>query len=274
MALKKILVHLDASPRCAARVEAAAQLARRLGAELAGLFAINGAEIGHQKDLERRDAVANSAQKALMMFRRCTEACGASATWHQALAIEAEQVNADVIRAARHHDLSIIGQDNPACPDSSVPTDLVDQVVDRSGRPVLVIPFAGRFPMLGQRVVIAWNGSREAARAVADAMPMLTAAKQVTVLRLADTKGVPPDTEAEGSDFLDYLAAHGIAPVNDRLSVGRASIGISQALLSYLAQEAADLLVMGGGGAVSTRSAKSLTRDILRQMTVPLMVSR
>lgn len=274
MALRRILVHLDASPRSAARAEAAAELARRHGAGLTGLFAINSAEISHQGELERRDVVTDLAQETLTVFRRCTEACAVSATWRQAIGIEAEQVNAHVIMAARHHDLSIVGQNDPVRIEPSIPVNLVDQVVDRSGRPVLVIPFAGRFQALGQRVIVAWNGSREAARAVADAMPLLTIAKRVTVLRLEDTNGLIADADAEIADFSEYLAAHGIAPLHDRLNVAGSTIGISEALLSYLVQEAADLLVMGGGGAVRGRSRKSLTQDILRQMTVPLMVSR
>lgn len=274
MAFKRILVHLDASPRCAARAEAAAELAGRLGASLTGLYAINSAEIGHQGGLERRDVVADLAQETLKMFRRCTEACGVSAGWRQAMSIEAEQVNTNVIMAARHHDLSVVGQSDSTRIDLSVPGDLVDQVVDRSGRPVLIIPFAGRFPVVGQRVVVAWNGSREAARALADAMPLLKTAKKVIVLRLADTEGGSSDTEPEVSDLSEYLVTHGISPLMDRLNINRAAIGISEALLSYLAEEAADLLVMGGGGAVRARPAKSLTNDIVRQMTVPLMVSR
>lgn len=274
MALKRILVHLDASPRCAARAEAAAELAYQFGSHLTGLYAINSAEVSHQGGIERRDVLANVTHEARMIFGRCTEARNVAGTWRQAAGTEAEQINSDVIMAARHHDLSVLGQYEPNRSDRSVPEDLVDQVVARSGRPVLVIPFAGRFPMLGQRVVIAWNESLEAARAVADAMPLLTAAKRVTVLRLANGNASGLGAMTGSSDFSEYLAAHGVVAVNDRLTVGRATMGSSQALLSYLAQEAADLLVMGAGGAVRARATKSLTRDILRQMTVPLMISR
>jgi nucleotide-binding universal stress UspA family protein len=274
MALKRILVHLDASPGCAARAEAAAEIACQFGSHLTGLYAINSAEVSHQGGIERRDVLANVTHEARMIFGRCTEARNVAGTWRQAAGTEAEQINSDVIMAARHHDLSVLGQYEPNRSDRSVPEDLVDQVVARSGRPVLVIPFAGRFPMLGQRVVIAWNESLEAARAVADAMPLLTAAKRVTVLRLANGNASGLGAMTGSSDFSEYLAAHGVVAVNDRLTVGRATMGSSQALLSYLAQEAADLLVMGAGGAVRARATKSLTRDILRQMTVPLMISR
>lgn len=273
MALRRILVHMDSSPRCVARLEAAADLACRLGSHLTGLYAINSAEVSHQGGIERIEVLASAAYEARMIFQSCMDARSVSGEWRQAAAIGAEQINSNVIMAARHHDLSVLGQDEPGRSDRSVPEDLVDQVVARSGRPVLVIPFAGRFPMLGQRVVIAWNESREAARAVADAMPLLTTAKRVTVLRLTDGKASDPQTDSP--DFADYLAAHGVVAVDDRLTVGRAAIGISQALLSYLAQEGADLLVMGAGGAVrARRPTKSLTQDILQQMTVPLMISR
>lgn len=273
MAWKSILVHLDATPASGRRAEAAAHLAARLDAHLTGLYAINGADIPHRGGRERREALAEFAADAEAEFRRCGEERGVVAAWRQAVGTEPVQVNNDVITIARHHDVCVLGQKDAERDDPAVPDDLIDQVVSRAGRPVLVIPFAGHHTEIARRPVVAWNASREAARALADALPLLELAGKVTVLRLASTGRQRPMVESPLSDLTGYLATHGVEAVNDHLTVDRAEIEVPEAFLSYLAQEAFDLLVMGSTGEIRPRAGKSLVRPILGRVAVPVLLS-
>jgi len=146
-------------------------------------------------------------------------------------------------------------------------------VMIAGGRPVLFIPTAGRFPTIGSNATIAWNGSRESARAVFDALPFLVAAKQVRILAVN-----PDDTELHGtvlpgSELATALARHGV-----KCEVARSvapDIGIGDELLSRLADRGSDLLVMGGFGHSRFREFifGGATRSILAHMTAPVLMS-
>jgi nucleotide-binding universal stress UspA family protein len=171
MALKDILVHLDATPRSKVRLEVAAQLAMQCGGHLTGLHVIDipsanyfyGAAMpfvptNPEEIVERMRADATEAAGPIeAAFRDCTSRNGLAGEWRLAEGSPA----AMVALHARYADLVIVGQPNSYEPQDS--DAITVTTVMTSGRPVLAIPFAGDFPTIGERVLIAWNASREAA---------------------------------------------------------------------------------------------------------------
>jgi nucleotide-binding universal stress UspA family protein len=139
------------------------------------------------------------------------------------------------------------------------------------GRPVLVVPRYGTFERLGERVLIAWNGSREATRAVHDAIPILKRAITVTVLSIDPEVDSPPRTPS--ADITLHLARHGIAA--EAASTSSVDFGVGNALLSRAADLGADLIVMGAYGHSRMREMvlSGATRHLLQNMTVPVLMS-
>jgi nucleotide-binding universal stress UspA family protein len=169
---------------------------------------------------------------------------------------------------ARRFDLSVVGQAKPSDPEDGM---IVEGALFGSGRPVIVVPYIQRKGIKLDRVVVCWDGSRAAARATGDAMPFLTRAKKVDVV----TIGAAPakSEEVPGADIAQHLARHGRNVEVQRLVV--ADIDTTSAILSYVADAGADLIVMGGYGHSRLREfvLGGVTRGILGSMTVPVLMS-
>ena len=161
-----------------------------------------------------------------------------------------------------------MGQTDPD--DANSLSGLADSVVLGAGGPVLVWPYAGSFSVNAETVMLAWNSTREAKRALSDALPLMRQASKVIVLGIdtGDGKHIP------GADVSTYLARHGVS-AEARHTVSSSDLGASDALLSEISDHGAGLLVMGGYGHHRMREVLlgGVTRDILRQMTVPVLMS-
>jgi nucleotide-binding universal stress UspA family protein len=268
--LKDLLVHLDSGSRAAERLELAVGLARAHGALLTGLYAEShtvGASLVGQRDPEN---VARAAREARALLEERGAAAGvATRFWQVEVGEYADVVGAAVV-CCRYVDLPVFGQQEGD--DAPVPEGLVERVIAGSGRPVLVVPSAGHHPALGKHVLVAWTGSREAARALNDALPFLARAEKVTVLSLQ----VPNEAGVPGGippvDVVAHLAAHGIAARYVQTLLG--GIGAVDVVLNRASDEGADLVVIGaygvGGGLLRRRET---TRDILATMTLPVLLS-
>jgi nucleotide-binding universal stress UspA family protein len=140
-------------------------------------------------------------------------------------------------------------------------------------RPVLIVPYAGRFPHVGSNVLIAWDGSMEATRAVTNAIPLLKRAKNVSVV-LFNPSSAPPDVHGEqpGADIALYLARHDI---KIEVMQQHTEFDVGNALLSLAADMRADLLVMGGYGHTRFREVLlgGVTMTMLNTMTIPVLMS-
>jgi nucleotide-binding universal stress UspA family protein len=269
---KDLLVHLDSGARAPERLRLAVALARRHAARLTGLFA-ESPTLGTSL-LGKRDpgALAQAAAGARARFEAaCGDAGVATRFWQLGGGEVVDVVDAAVI-CCRRVDLAVFGQQHGD--DAPVPEGLVERVIAGSGRPVLVVPSFGTFPETGRRVLVAWTGSREAARALHDALPLLERAESVVVLALqsptegADVGGLPP------VDLVDHLRTHGIEASYDRWVVGDLS-GVD-AVLNRASDEGADLTVIGaygllGGGPLGERHG--MTKAILETMTTPVLLS-
>jgi nucleotide-binding universal stress UspA family protein len=273
MTLKNILVHMDSGPRCTVRLDIAIQLAKRFDARLTGLFAQSesyGPSIVARRSSE---SLRNAADEAKALFLARSAEAGVAGQWWQLSYGEHGHVISETVICCRYADLAIFGQHDHSRPEyNKTPEDLVEQVMLNSGRPVLVIPYAGDYPDVGSQVFVAWNGSREAARALNDSLPFLHAAKAVTVLSIQQDSGGDQALTVPTVDILDHLAAHGIKATMDRCSITGT---IMDTVLNRTFDDKGDLLVMGGYGNYGFpyfyRGGN--TRHILRQMTLPVLFS-
>ncbi len=178
-----------------------------------------------------------------------------------------------VIEQARSADLVIATQSDSSWDDSAM-LDFPERIAMESGRPTLLVPYAGRFPKFGSRVVIAWNGSREAARAVFDALPLLQRASAVQILSITRGTQKKSDTRTiEAVDIGAALARHGVTcELAQSIAVG---LEVEDDLLSRAADFSADLLVMGCYGHSRLREfvMGGASHSILKQMTMPVLMS-
>ncbi len=276
MTIRHLLVHLEKSEVSAIRADVAIMLAKRLDAKLTALYAVCDPDVPGLASRNRYVFVERAAGKAEAAFRLHAANRGVEVDWVADIGANEVEVSRAVVLRAREMDLVVLGQSDPGSADGSVPEALIEHTVLHSGRPVLVIPYGGQFEAVGRRVVIAWNGSREASRAVHDALPLLALAEEVTVLAMAPAGPRRRAAEPANSDALiRHLAEHGVAASADRLMFDASTIEPIDRLLSYLADSSADLLIMGAAGQQLGRAAakRSLTGQVLAQMTVPILLS-
>jgi nucleotide-binding universal stress UspA family protein len=221
-----------------------------------------GAALGPLLDAMRRDALVE-AEGIRTRFEDTMTRTGFAGECRIAEGLTAELV----ARNGRTADLVVLGQPDPAegAPNA---TAVFEAALFSSGRPVLVVPHAGRFTQVGRRALIAWNGRREAARGVHDALPLLTDAEQAVVL----TVGAEGD-EDPSAEILRHLARHDlpVSAVHETAS----DLDVADILLNRAAESGADLLVMGAYGHSRLREfvLGGATRSIMRQMTLPVLMA-
>ncbi len=176
-------------------------------------------------------------------------------------------------RHARYADLVIMGQHAPRGEDGHGHYDSPAEVALLSGRPVLVLPYAGRFERIGTRVLLAWNGTLEATRAATEAMPLLEKAEAVDVV-VVDDGGRGAEGARPGADVALYLARHGLKPSVTVIS--RGGLSEAEALLSAAADRGADLLCMGAYGHSRLRELAfgGVTFEMMRHMIIPTLIAR
>lgn len=216
---------------------------------------------------EEREANKKAATDAISRFQ---EAARLAAVSSETRLAEASSAGAHQVfgAIARSFDLSIVGQ---ADPQSSIDDLLIEGALFDSGRPVLIVPYIHRTPLKLDCVLVCWDGSRNAARAVNDAMPFLSRAKKVEVVAIDAKEDKSGDIV--GVDIAQHLARHGMK-VNLR-RINSPDVDVANTILSDAADRDADLIVMGGYGHSRLREfiLGGATRGILSSMTVPTLMS-
>lgn len=275
MSYKTILVHVDTSKRCAARLDVACELVRAYDAHLTGLYILPDPFVAAYAAAgyvpaefieEQRERAAGEAARAEKAFAEHMKRQGIEAEWRTAEGNAAELVALN----ARYADVLVVGQaerENPVT-DPELPTD----VTMAAGRPVLVVPYAGTFRDIGKRIMVCWNASREATRAVNDALPLLQRAERVTVLAV-NPEGGDQHGDVPGADISLYLARHGVR--SEAAKTFAEDIDVADVILSRAADLGIDLLVMGAYGHARLQEwiLGGVTRTIMRSMTVPVLIS-
>jgi len=277
MKLCDILVHVDQSPRAQMRLDIAADLARQHGAHLTALQVIDvampvmalgdgggGAVIAELMEQMRQSALV-AGVKLKVAFEAALARDGIMGEWRQV-----EGTTREILALhGRYADLLVLGQDDP----ESDSAGLLEAVVFDSGRPVLAIPFAGSFKTIGKRVLVGWNASREASRALHDALPLIAKAETATVFLANPTRGLDGHGEEPGADIARHMVRHGLKVEVAKVIAG--DVPDSALLLNHASDMGADLLVMGAYGHSRLREfiLGGMTRSLLREMTVPVLLS-
>jgi len=281
MGYKTILVHLDASRLAQPRVAAAAALAMQFDAHLIGLAptgwllmpseAVPGLGLAAYEAAAMRE-LQEQAQGCVASFEEQVRRLGV--TSYEARIEEGFAEEALAALSARYCDLTVVSQANPEEASLASSPGLPQEVLMQSGRPLLVLPFAGSYEVApASRVLVGWNASREAARAMHDALPLLKKAAHVEVVVFE----TPEDLDLRhwqlpGADIGLWLARHGVT-VNVRHVPAKVAAG--EALLSHAADINAGLIVAGGYGHSRLREAVlgGVTRTLLRSSPVPVLMS-
>jgi nucleotide-binding universal stress UspA family protein len=279
MTYKTILVHLDQGARATERLEPAFHLAAAFDAHLVGLFALSDPRIpayvlaeGGVPLIEagRRHRAEAVAEARAAFDTAAGRNRGIKTEWR---ASEGDAL--EVMRvSARYADLAIVGQhERGAKQDDGLAPEFVEEFVLSAGRPVLVVPYAGRFAKLGSRALVAWDAGQQAARAVVDALPLLARAEEVQVMVFDPDKGRADHGDIPGADIALYLARHGVKVRVSEQRCGDEKIG--EQMLSRAADMGADFIVMGAYGHSRVRELVlgGVTRTLLESMTAPVLMS-
>ncbi|RZL96208.1 MAG: universal stress protein [Variovorax sp.] len=279
MSFKTILVHLDRSDRCASRVAFAARLARARGSHLIGLLPTglyDGVIPADAIPAGADDFVAESADYLRRRADAISDAFEAQLLGPNPASYEIRRVDDTTVDAIVNHgrssDLIVLGQDDRSGESDTRTHGLVAQVMLRSGRPVLVVPYAGNFEAQRKNVLIAWDGSRESAVATRAALPLLIEAPHVTLVSLRRSDQPQDPARLLGAEMTHWLQRHGVRATAEQ---DVTDVDIADALLSRASDLDVDLIVMGGYGHSRLREFMlgGVTRQVLAQMTVPLVMA-
>jgi nucleotide-binding universal stress UspA family protein len=280
MALKNIEVFVDATPEGEKRIDYAAALAHQCGAHLAGIHVVAAGLPEHRTDYY----VVGKAIRAALAWQKAADEAVTSNVRRRFEAISAKRdlsaefrvirrggPDEDLLLSSLHSDLVVIGQrELQELPGYLSP----ERLLLASGAPILVVPSGWKSEPIGQKILVGWNASREARRAVADALPFLVAAQSVTLLVVDSSHRADRHGEEPGADIALYLARHGAhVEVEQVSSQGTA---VADIILSYAADHGVDLIVIGAYS--HARSVEmvfgGITRTLLKQAPIPLLMSR
>lgn len=277
MSYKTILLHADAARSAPLRVQLAAMLAAQQQAHLVcaamtGISRYVYRQAGADSALNV-EQVQQATERARQALQQCAQLANQASLASCEQRLVADDAYGGLVLQARYADLIVVSQadrDDPAT--GALLQDLPEFVALNCPRPVLVVPFAGSFPTLGEQVVIGWDGSLQAARAVAHALPILRRARRVTLALFDAVIGDDEHGEEPGADIALYLARHGV-----QVEVLRQPSGgdVGEALLAAADSLQADLVVMGAYGHTRFREILlgGATRTVLETMTVPVLLA-
>jgi nucleotide-binding universal stress UspA family protein len=274
--IKDIVVNLSVGEKTGPAGDYAISVAAAFGAHLAGIaflydpiVPVSGAGYIPAEVIETQEHDNKAATKAAL--DRFMAACGRAGVTAEPLTLGTSfaGVGEQFGRIARRFDLSVVGQAEPGT--SAVEEIIAESALFESGRPVIIVPYIQKAPFKLDRVMLCWDGSRAAARAIADALPLLRKAGRVEVVIVANERG--KKDEIEGADMGAHLARHDLNVEVTRTALG--DIDVADVILSHAADVGSDFIVMGGYGHSRLREfvLGGVTRSIFRAMTAPVLMS-
>ncbi len=278
MDFKNILLHLDHSSGCENRLQVAFALAKNYDAVITGLFVVPDYVVPSYVEAQISvDLITDVTEKALARAREKLSSYQQMAD-EAGVKLEAHVLEGQVIPILREHskysDLLLLGQDQPDDPDNAS-YGLADALLFEGACACVMVPHSGKLAAPGRRVLLTWNASRESARALREAMPILVRAEEVVVL-----SSEPDDADAEiarghphADELARFLESHGIQSISS--GIADMDVSTSDAILGQAAEMNADLIIMGAYGHARLREIilGGVTRDLLKQSTVPLFLA-
>ena len=277
MTLSSIAVHLDHSECCEARTRFAARLARLHGSHLCGIVPTGVRERAGMQPPDAAAAATVAVSASLYLRRRAETVAhvfrcrvrGLGAASFDACLVDGRPIDA-VVAHARASDLLVVGQADAEAALDETARRLYEEAMLRAGGPVLILPRAGRFDAVADRLMIAWDGGREAAMSVRGALPILREASQVTLVSLR--RGREPALAPVAPETRRWLQRHGVAVVIDESTT---VASVADTLLERASALDANLIVMGGYGHVRARERVlgGTTRELLAKSRLPLCMA-
>ncbi len=276
MAIKDLAVAFNASENSRAAVKLAVQMCRKYEATLTGIYAHLPVrfetEVEHwisdemKASLEKADA--NTVAAIGDAFKAAVKESGfdGPVEWVSPTG----NPNDLLARSARYHDLLLIGQYSN--PDRNKRRVRAEELVLNSGKPIIVVPVGYQVRPFSGHAVVAWDGSRPAARALSDAMQILETKERLDVVTVG-ASGARGRPETFGQDVVTYLSRHGINAKQNNLSASREGVGAT--ILGYCSETDPDVLVMGAYGHARLREELfgGVTRHILENANVPVLMA-
>ncbi len=273
---KDIIANLSVRKANKSAGEYAVSLAGVLGAHITGVAFvyvpnIPGASMGYlpietiEKQQRENEAAAQSAVDHFSAAATNVGVIAESRLLRTSFTNAADQFN----RIARCFDLTVLGQVEPNV--NSVEATIAESTLFESGRPIIIVPYIQKEPLKLDRVMVCWDGSRAATRAIADAMPLLEQAGNIEVVTVSNERS--KRDLIEGTDMGLHLARHGLKV--DVHCISRGNLDIADVLLSHVTDSNADFMIMGGYGHSRLREfiLGGVTRSMLQSMTVPTLMS-
>jgi nucleotide-binding universal stress UspA family protein len=279
MSFKTILVHVADDAAGLARIAAAGDLAERFGARVVGFAAAaqpapimaEGASFAAAVWAEQAAEHETRAQAAAEAFGEAMRRRGLSAESRIIGGFE-DTAGAALAVSARYADLTVIG-----CREGVSSRALADSLIDGAlfdtGRPALIAPAAGLPAGVGRKIMLAWDGGPQAARAAADALPFLTGAEEVRVAVARTYFGMSRHGEEPGADVARWLSAHDVKVTVEVLDPAGRSV--AKALADAAVEGGCDMIVMGGFGHSRLREAifGGVTSEMMDDPALPVFLA-
>jgi len=265
--LNDIVVHIPADRPADGLVACAVSVAKAFDAHLDGIVCtyqpinpaiVVGASAAYYAAANQHNTDEDEAAARLDQFEIAARAAGIT---HGARSVcdAPALANQALSEISRLYDLSVVIQPDRAKPGHQDP--LPESVLFNSGKPILMVPHVHTGPVAFDRVLVCWDGGRQAARAVSDAMPFLRQAKTIDVIAVNEDEDVVGQASSEALQA--HLLRHDLAAAHHQVTAPPSNI--HNAILSFAADTSADLLVMGGYGHSRLREfiIGGVTRDML-----------
>jgi nucleotide-binding universal stress UspA family protein len=273
-AIRTIAVHLPTASLCGRLLDAAVPLAQAHDARLVGVHVLPAvvvyadATVSMSSDfiMAQQQAFQDESRAVQQVFASRVGGAGVAYSWHLV-----DSANEPTMRAAgtccNTADLVVATQFHDSIPAAAGYSP--DELVLATGRPVLIIPASGGLGAVGRRVLIAWNGSREASRAAFDCLPLLHPDAEVRIIAIDSPRG-----EATLSAITEAVLRHGVRAVGSAVS-RREGRNVSGEIIELAGEMSADLIVLGCYGHSRLREAVfgGATTRILRDMTLPVLMA-
>jgi len=274
--IKDIVVNLSLNPSRVAATTYAISVASAFQARLTGIAFIYepilpsvymGTATPSSDVVFQREEAQRRANAAIATFEEAARKAGLAVESH-ALDTVAARAPDHFAKIARRFDIAIVGQTKPD--KETLEGHIAEAALFESGRPVLFVPYIHTAALNLRHITICWDGSRVAARAIADAMPFLTRAKLIDIIVMEGER--PKSEELPGIDMAHHLTRHGFKVELRRIPL---SLDVGNTILNYAADASTDLIVMGAYGHSRLREfiLGGATRRLLEKMTAPTLMS-
>lgn len=277
MLLKDLMVHVDHTRHSAVRLDAAIALAMAHDAHLIGVYVLTHphvpnfirAQIPEEFLKAQAEEIVAYAEKARAQFEDAVHRSGVKGEWR----VVEGQPEPILSLHGRYCDLCVLGQRERPGEELAADPDMPDRLILSLGRPVLLIPRGDAYPAIGERILVAWDASRLAARAVNDALPLLRRAQSVSVLAVHSRQANEVHDAIPCAEICLHLARHGV--VSEAQHANAEDMTVGEVLLSRAVDQGIDLLVMGAYGHTRWRELVlgGATRHILSHTAVPVLMS-